>query len=115
VEDGTAYIGLVVETLNALDGVHLTHIPVQEQGMSCDQMGFLLNLPYRTVADCVGLQSLILGTSRYGSGYPYGVSSYYVDNRCFLFGFWTIPIQDHYYCQYECVSYTFSSITLPVN
>jgi hypothetical protein len=58
-----ACIDLVVGTLNALDGVESTHIPVQEQAVSFERVSFLFDLPYRTVADCARLQSLIFGNS----------------------------------------------------
>jgi hypothetical protein len=49
------------------------------------------------------LQNVVYGTSQYGSGYPYGSGGYYIDNRPLPYGFWPVPVHNHYYCQYDCV------------
>jgi hypothetical protein len=57
----------------------------------------------RRCSDRVRQSDVIYGTARFGSGYPYGANGYYVDNRPFPFGFWPVPISNHYYCQNDCV------------
>lgn len=42
-------------------------------------------------------QGDIVGTSRYGSGWPYGGTGTYVDQRPFPFVFWPIAIHHGYY------------------
>ncbi|KDQ50274.1 hypothetical protein JAAARDRAFT_211857 [Jaapia argillacea MUCL 33604] len=44
-----------------------------------------------------GSRSQVYGTSRYGSGYPYGGAGSYIDNRPLPFVFWPISIAPNYY------------------
>lgn len=52
-----------------------------------------------TIADFVNfrLQGTVYGTSRFGSGYPYGGSGYYVVDRPFPYYFYPTPLQYGYY------------------